>query len=445
MSGAVVVGAGLAGLAAAHRLQERGWDVTVLEAADRAGGRVLGARRDGFLFDTGPTLITDHYTEYLALVDSLGLSDRVVDSSALVGVVGGGGALHVLDTSRPLRSFAATRLLTPRAKLALIARGVRLLRPLRGLNPYRLSSHVHYDTESMQSYLDRVFGPELNRSLLAAVARGVTLSTPRDASVIEFFAGAVAASGRMRNLLGGMHVLPDALAARLDVRLRSPVREVRRAGAGVEVAYRDAEGAAQVLAADACVITTRFTDAVELYPTLKRAGAELLSATSYTGCYSLQLTYRRRPEREPFVIMVPKSASAEVAAVFLEHVKAPDRAPAGHAQLTVFFNLADDIDFASWSDDRLTAVARDFVESLFPELRGQHTGAHLTRWAYAAHRGNVGYYRALERFLRGHPADDPVQVAGDWMAVSGQESAVLAAARAVHRILSGAENPDSPC
>src|SRR5581483_8254861 len=182
---AVVVGAGLAGLSCAYRLQQAGWRVTVLESGDRVGGRVLTKRADGHLFDVGPTLVSDKYTEYLKLLDELGLSDRVVPSSSLVGVVSAGpdgNELHILDAARPIRSFARTTLLPTSAKLKLIARGRALLKPLYKLNPYELSNKVHYDTESMQSYLDRVFGPELNGSLLAAVARGVTLSTPQEAS-----------------------------------------------------------------------------------------------------------------------------------------------------------------------------------------------------------------------------------------------------------------------
>ena len=54
----VVIGAGLGGLAAAVRLRMRGFDVTVLEARDQAGGRAGVFRRDGYTFDAGPTVIT---------------------------------------------------------------------------------------------------------------------------------------------------------------------------------------------------------------------------------------------------------------------------------------------------------------------------------------------------------------------------------------------------
>ncbi len=67
---AVVIGAGLGGLAAAVRLRARGYEVTVLEALDQPGGRARVFRRDGFSFDAGPTVITAPYLldELFALV-----------------------------------------------------------------------------------------------------------------------------------------------------------------------------------------------------------------------------------------------------------------------------------------------------------------------------------------------------------------------------------------
>ncbi len=55
---AVVVGAGLGGLGAAMRLQGAGWDVTVVEARERPGGRAYQLRDAGFTWDTGPSLVT---------------------------------------------------------------------------------------------------------------------------------------------------------------------------------------------------------------------------------------------------------------------------------------------------------------------------------------------------------------------------------------------------
>ncbi len=55
---ALVVGSGFGGLAAAVRLSARGYRVTVLEKLDAPGGRAYVHRRDGHVFDAGPTIIT---------------------------------------------------------------------------------------------------------------------------------------------------------------------------------------------------------------------------------------------------------------------------------------------------------------------------------------------------------------------------------------------------
>ena len=63
---AVVVGAGIAGIATAIRLRHLGYEVTVCEANDYPGGKLTAFEQDGFRFDAGPSLFTLPY-----LVDEL--------------------------------------------------------------------------------------------------------------------------------------------------------------------------------------------------------------------------------------------------------------------------------------------------------------------------------------------------------------------------------------
>jgi putrescine oxidase len=73
----IVVGAGLAGLAAARDLARSGCDVTVLEARDRPGGRVEQVEiPDGRVVQMGGELVGDFHTAYLGLIAELGLETR---------------------------------------------------------------------------------------------------------------------------------------------------------------------------------------------------------------------------------------------------------------------------------------------------------------------------------------------------------------------------------
>lgn len=70
-----VIGAGLAGLAAAYDLHRAGWRVTVLEARDRVGGRVHSLRSftDGLVAEAGGEFIEESHTRMIALAKQFGL------------------------------------------------------------------------------------------------------------------------------------------------------------------------------------------------------------------------------------------------------------------------------------------------------------------------------------------------------------------------------------
>jgi len=79
MSSVVVVGGGIAGLAAARELARSGvCDVTVLEAGSRWGGKLAAVEVDGVRLDGGAESVLARRPEAVALIDSLGIGDRRV-------------------------------------------------------------------------------------------------------------------------------------------------------------------------------------------------------------------------------------------------------------------------------------------------------------------------------------------------------------------------------
>src|SRR5689334_11410414 len=121
---AIVVGAGLSGLAAARTLERAGINTTVLESQDQPGGRVRTERVGRYLVDTGPDAATGSYKRWLALVDELGLSSRLTQPSPVLGVIRSGRIVDV-DPGAPLKALT-TPLLSRRAKLKLLAGAARL-------------------------------------------------------------------------------------------------------------------------------------------------------------------------------------------------------------------------------------------------------------------------------------------------------------------------------
>ena len=157
---AIVIGAGIAGLTAAFRLKEAGFDVTVLEADDHVGGRMATIERDGFLLDTAAAILPTTYTQMVKLIADAGLSGETVPTSDLVGIVRE-GTTHRIRGGRAVADALATRLLSVREKLPLTKLLVDLVRAGDRLDWYDLGRAADLDTETARQYADRRLSTEI--------------------------------------------------------------------------------------------------------------------------------------------------------------------------------------------------------------------------------------------------------------------------------------------
>jgi protoporphyrinogen/coproporphyrinogen III oxidase len=115
-----VIGAGIAGLAAAWELvRTEGCDVTVLESERRAGGVIVTEQVDGFLVEGGPDGFLAGETELPALATELGIGDQVVDQRAR------GTSLWTGTALAPVEDGHAAAVLGIEAKSAEVAAGFR--------------------------------------------------------------------------------------------------------------------------------------------------------------------------------------------------------------------------------------------------------------------------------------------------------------------------------
>jgi glycine/D-amino acid oxidase-like deaminating enzyme len=245
----IVVGAGLAGLAAAGRLERAGFAVIVLEAGDAPGGRVRTDRRDGLLLDRGFQLLNPAYPEVPKVLDLTALG---MCSFAAGVAVRSGFSLSVLaDPLREPRRIAAT--LRAPGSLLRKAAVVRWFAEAGARPAWRLRARP-----------DRTVAAELARRGLAGSA------DPIAGAIHAFMAGVLgeddlSSSARMATFLvrafvrgtpglpvGGMQAVPEQLAARLrlgSLRLGTAVRRLR--GTKVETEAGTVEGSAVIVATDA--------------------------------------------------------------------------------------------------------------------------------------------------------------------------------------------------
>ena len=245
----IVVGAGLAGLVAAGRIERAGLDVTVLEAGDAPGGRVRTDRREGLLLDRGFQLLNPAYPEVGKVLDVSALG---LNSFAAGVAVRNGSSLSVLaDPLRDPRRIAAT-LRAPGSLLrkAAVARwfaevGAFPASRLRGRHDHTLAAELA--RRGLADPHDPLAGAI--HSFLAGVLAEDDLSS--SARMASFLVRAFV-RGRPGLPVGGMQAMPAQLAARLrpgSLRLRVAARRLR--GTKVETDAGTIECSAVIVATDA--------------------------------------------------------------------------------------------------------------------------------------------------------------------------------------------------
>lgn len=433
MKTAIVVGSGLAGLTAGYRLSRAGWKVTVLEREDHLGGRTTTYRKNGYLVDGCATAISSHYVDYIALLKEIGLGDRLIDTSNVFGIYRD-GKVHLVEALKPIRSFLAADWMTVGEKARFALGAIRFAKYLRGVTIADPGPSVAYDDRPISSIVRECFGDTITQSMLDPLMRVVTFGDFNVASSVELFTGLVSASGRYLNVLGGIDSLPRELAKHVTLKLNAQARAVVKRGDQLDVSF-DCEGNTQTLTSDVCVLTCPFPSAVQMVPELGREAPLLAAQTEVAPGYVVHLGYAAPTLTNPAAIAIPRREFPYYPALFIDHHKAPDRAPPGHSLFTIYSTPESVMAHRDASDEQIITEAQKFVEGLFPEITGTLDMANVKHVAHVCHMAPTGYFKAVQQFHAQHDPKDRVQLAGDYFSLPGQETAVSWGNRAARCIL----------
>ena len=281
----VVIGAGAAGLSAAHELRQRGIDFLVLEAADHAGGRIAAQDVDGFRIDTGAQVFTDSYDTAKRLCRDLGVPVEACSRRAGAYSRGEFRILDQLDPLASLRTVLSFKLLSPGGLWQML----RLARKLRAhadqLSFADPSRALALDTDSnVADWIRAHAGPEFLEELGQAGISLLTLAEPEEVGAAYGMAllwGFVFQPVEFVAPVRGIGSLTQALVAAVSerIRLASPVlRVVVRDGAVTGV-----QTSREFVPADAVICATTATAARRLLPDLPAELARALARVTYSS------------------------------------------------------------------------------------------------------------------------------------------------------------------
>ncbi len=365
-----VIGGGISGLTAAHRLAAGGHDVLLLDDAAEPGGLVASTREDGFLCEHGPQAVLDGPDDVRALIAGAGLEARTVRAfpESRRRSIYVGGALRPFPASPP--ALIKTSLLSARGKL-------RLLR-----EPFvrRGGGAEGGDDESVFDFVARRFGPEAAARVAGPALIGVYAGDAAALSVAAAFPRLVALErahgsvlrgmfrtrgasrlGRPVSFPDGLAELPRALAAALGRRRRAArARAIEPGDGGWRVAL-DGE----TLDAERVVLATPAAATAALLAPHAPAAAEALRAIPHAPVAVVCLGFRPSATGTPdlgmdldgYGFVVARGEGIKLLGCQYESSVFPGRAPEGGVLLRALVGGTFDPALVDADDGALAAQA----------------------------------------------------------------------------------------
>ena len=421
-----VVGAGLAGLAAAWRLAAAGHRVTVVERGTAFGGRASALAQGGELLDPTAACVTERDASLIGLVREAQLEGELLPLRPWRTAQWKGGRLVPIAGPPRIRTIAGLPGVRPFEALRLM-RLPRLLRRYRAhLDPLRPECAAPLDDRSLADFGALYFGRSVVADWIEPWLAERAAADEREASrasfLLRFAAEHGAAPAALRRPAAA---LAQSLAVWLGARSGCAAERVaERASGGLEIALADG-----ALAVDAAVLAVPAREALRLAaPLLVAAERDVLGRTGYDAALGWIGRDLPLPVSHATRVRIPRCAGTPFSMLALEpgsggrgRIIAVAREPWSRAR-------------AAAPDDVLAKDLAAEVARLLPKVGDRAASAALLRFPEAWPRFEVGRYRALARFRAVQDdrrrAGRRLYFAGDFLSAPTLDGAVASGFRA---------------
>jgi protoporphyrinogen/coproporphyrinogen III oxidase len=429
-----VIGGGISGLAAAHRLTElqSGAEIVLFEGSSRLGGVIETVREGGFLIEKSADSFITNLPWAIDLCRRIEFADQLIPTDAAnrgAMVVARGKLERVPDG---FLLMAPERLRPVMRSPVLSVRGRLRLARERFIKPRRDDSD-----ESVASFARRRLGRETFERLVQPLVGGIYTADPEKLSMtatMPRFLEMERQHGSLRRGLqaersvrnspestsggelpqadagarysmfvaprGGLSSLIAAISARLPsgcVRLNSSVERIEQGNGKWRVLLKSDPATSEDF--DDLIIASAAPTAARLCESVDATLAAELAAIEYAGSAIVVLGYDRAQIQHPldsFGFVVPAIEGRPILSASFSSVKFPSRAPDGKVLMRIFFGGALQPEALELSDERLIEVAHEELGDLLGVF-GEPNLKKVFRWPRAMPQYHVGHVERLKR------------------------------------------------
>ncbi len=470
-----VVGGGIAGLAAAHRLVELAAsrrttiEPILIEALDRLGGTIATEYVDGYLIEGGPDSFLTEKPWGLDLCNRLGLAGRLITTQP------GQRRTLVLHRGRLLPLPDGFQLLAPSRLIPFWRSPVLSWRgKLRATTDLILPRRRSQEDESVGEFVVRRFGREVLDRVVQPLVSGIYAADPSGVSLLatmprfaemEHVQGsiirALRRSAHQRELrngsgprwslfaapAGGMQELVFAIAQRLapsSVKLRRRVTSLARSSGTRPWRVNLADGA--TLLVDGVILAVPAPRAARLVTGLDPALGEQLAAIRYHSSAVVTLAYDRTAVRHPldgFGFVVPRVENRPILACSFSSLKFAGRAPDGSVLMRIFLGGEWALEALEQDDAGLASVTQQHLREIL-SVSAPPLLVRVHRHVAAMPQYDVGHADRAEA-IRGRVAQHPgLAIAGNALAGVGIPDCIHSGEQAAEQVLQSSAGPVKP-
>ena len=391
----VIIGGGIAGLAAAHRIQQAiaegaPLQCVLLETSARFGGKIATERFDGFVVERGPDSFISQKPAAIEFCKCLGLADRLVGTNPdrTATYVYTGGKLVTMPDGLSLMiptkflPFVLTPLFSLPGKMRM---GMDLIIPKKRGKA----------DESLAAFVRRRMGEEALRKMAEPMLAGIYASDPETMSIQSTFPMFVQTEQKYRSLILGMLDRKRQMLARpqprdkklhsLFMTLKSGLAEMVDAAMqhSPDVAFRSGETVTAFaptesgwhigcesgfsLDADSVVFATPASITARFLKPVAPEAAEQLEKIRYVSTATVTLAYRREGfshALDGFGFVVPKTENKSILACTWTSSKFPHRAPEDHVMLRCYLGGALQEDIAELEEDAIAGLVQKDLKNI---------------------------------------------------------------------------------
>jgi len=416
----IVIGGGIAGLAAAYDLKRAGVDCTIFEKRPRLGGVIETCRWENCTLDNGPDSFISQKPEALALIKEIGLSDELIGSN---------------DHQR-------TTFILKKGRLVALPEGVMMIVPSK-IMPMVKSPLLSWATKirmglellrrpgksadrSVAEFVVDHFGQETLDYLAEPLLSGVYGGDPAElsiASVLPRFLEMEAKYGSLgravmsakrppsggslfRTLKTGLSTFVAKLAEGLTVRHE----EVE----AIEKGFRVRAGG-EWIDADHVILACPAWSAALLLGGIDAELVRRLNEIPYSSSLTCSLIYRESDfdgRRAGFGFLIPKRERQRMAACTFVGTKFPHRAPDDRIILRCFFGGAGDEAILSESDNVILQMARGELKRILG-LTAAPLHTVMSRWPRSMAQYTVGHQARVKEIKARAAAVPGLYLAGN--------------------------------